>query len=191
MDPTPAFCIPFAFPPVVDFDPAWRTETVMALARGIEAEVRYDRMPILADALQDAGCENEKVLNHCRLCEGHDRDCWVMTLIFDRGPKPLPFDDPRIIAILREAAQPSPYLARISESLTRPRDAQPYFRMTARIVMFGFAAVLIVLFITELNRKPKRNPLDAPLFQTPPTFDFKKQQELAEQLTPPTRSDRP
>src|SRR5262249_29996688 len=40
----------------------WLTSTVVALARGIYEERAFDRMPILADALQDAGCDNEDIL---------------------------------------------------------------------------------------------------------------------------------
>ena len=42
-------------------------------------------MPILADALQDAGCDNEDMLNHCRdVNQPHVRGCWVLDLLFDR-----------------------------------------------------------------------------------------------------------
>jgi hypothetical protein len=41
----------------------------------------FDRMPILADALQDAGCDNEDVLNHCRGSGPHVRGCWVVDLV--------------------------------------------------------------------------------------------------------------
>ena len=47
-------------------NPSWLTSTVLSLANGIYSEKAFDRMPILADALQDAGCDNEYVLNHCR-----------------------------------------------------------------------------------------------------------------------------
>ena len=47
-------------------DPSWFTTDVVALARGIAAEQAFDRLPILADALQDAGCADEAVLAHCR-----------------------------------------------------------------------------------------------------------------------------
>jgi hypothetical protein len=42
-------------------------------------------MPILADALQDAGYEDEDVLNHCREPGAHVRGCWVLDLILARS----------------------------------------------------------------------------------------------------------
>ena len=48
----------------LQFDPAWRTTTAVALARGIVAERAFDRMPILADALQDAGCDHPELIAH-------------------------------------------------------------------------------------------------------------------------------
>jgi len=59
-------------------DPAWLTSTVIALAHGIYDEKAFDRLPILADALQDAGCDNDDVLNHCRQPGEHVRGCWVV-----------------------------------------------------------------------------------------------------------------
>jgi hypothetical protein len=66
-------------------DPAWRTSDVLALARGIYAERAFDRMPILADALQDAGCDDEEVLTHCREAREHARGCWVVDLLLGKG----------------------------------------------------------------------------------------------------------
>jgi hypothetical protein len=71
--------------PAVKLDPEWRTSTVVALARGIYAERAFDRMPILADALQDAGCENKRILSHCRNArQVHVRGCWVVDLILGK-----------------------------------------------------------------------------------------------------------
>jgi hypothetical protein len=70
----------------VTFDPLWRTSTVLALAQGIYDERAFDRMPILADALQDAGCENEDILNHCRDPKQiHVRGCWVVDLALGKA----------------------------------------------------------------------------------------------------------
>lgn len=45
------------------------------LATGIYQERAFDRLPILADALQDAGCDNDDVLTHCRQPGEHVRGC--------------------------------------------------------------------------------------------------------------------
>jgi hypothetical protein len=78
------------------FEAAWRTDTVVALARGIFEERAFDRMPILADALLDADCDEESILRHCRGTElnvkeqpQHLRGCWVIELILGRY-QPLP-----------------------------------------------------------------------------------------------------
>ena len=50
----------------VAFDPAWRTSTAVALAKQMYESRDFGAMPILADALEDAGCDNDDVLTHCR-----------------------------------------------------------------------------------------------------------------------------
>jgi hypothetical protein len=50
----------------VDFSPEWSNSTVVTLARQMYDSREFSAMPILADALQDAGCDDEDVLNHCR-----------------------------------------------------------------------------------------------------------------------------
>jgi hypothetical protein len=63
--------------------PEWLTSTVVGLARGIYVGRAFDRMPILADALQDAGCE-DGILDHCREPRGHVRGCWVVDLLLGK-----------------------------------------------------------------------------------------------------------
>jgi hypothetical protein len=63
----------------------WRSETAVALARGIAADGAFDRMPILADALEDAGCDDAEVLAHCRSDGPHARGCWVVDLVLGKG----------------------------------------------------------------------------------------------------------
>lgn len=65
----------------VTFDSAWRTTDVLLLARGTYEERAFDRMPILADALQEAGCDSEEILNHCRGEGPHARGYWVLDQI--------------------------------------------------------------------------------------------------------------
>ena len=65
--------------------PRWRTTDVRALARGIHRDQAFDRLPILADALQDAGCDDNAVLTHCREGKGHVRGCWVVDLAMGIG----------------------------------------------------------------------------------------------------------
>jgi hypothetical protein len=62
-------------------NPSWITSTVLALAQGIYKENAFDRMPILADALMDADCDNDDILNHCRQPGEHVRGCWVIDLL--------------------------------------------------------------------------------------------------------------
>jgi hypothetical protein len=69
----------------VTFDPSWRTSDVMLLARGIYDEKAFDRMPILADALQDAGCDNDELLAHLRDATAtHVRGCWALDLVLGK-----------------------------------------------------------------------------------------------------------
>ena len=75
----------------VTFAPAWRTPTVLALVRQMYESRDFSPMPILADALQDAGCDDPAILDHCRgsavlpACgrpqarqEPHCRGCWLV-----------------------------------------------------------------------------------------------------------------
>ncbi|QDU20563.1 hypothetical protein [Urbifossiella limnaea] len=71
------------FHPVV-FSPEWRTEAVVALARGIYEERAWDRMPVLADALEDAGCDCIELLEYCRGPNTHVRGCWLVDLVLGK-----------------------------------------------------------------------------------------------------------
>jgi len=69
----------------VTFEPDWRTSTVHSLASTIYAERAFDRLPVLADALQDAGCEHADILDHCRGPGPHVRGCWVVDLVLGKS----------------------------------------------------------------------------------------------------------
>ncbi|HSQ55112.1 MAG TPA: hypothetical protein VLM40_05145 [Gemmata sp.] len=66
-------------------NPTWLTSTVMTLAKQMYESRDFSAMPILADALQDAGCENEDMLNHCRGPGPHVRGCWVVDLVLGKA----------------------------------------------------------------------------------------------------------
>jgi hypothetical protein len=68
----------------VTIAPAWRTSNVAGLAEAIYADLAFDRLPILADALEDAGCANGDILNHCRQPGEHVRGCWVVDLVLGK-----------------------------------------------------------------------------------------------------------
>jgi hypothetical protein len=63
------------------FDPAWRTPTVLVIARRIYDDRDFAALPILADALAEAGCDDAAFLDHCRCPELHVRGCWPVDLI--------------------------------------------------------------------------------------------------------------
>ena len=68
-------------------EPAWLAGcdgAVPVLARGIYEERAFERMPILADALEEAGCDHAGLLAHCRAGEGHVRGCWAVDAILGR-----------------------------------------------------------------------------------------------------------
>jgi hypothetical protein len=64
----------------VALDPTWLTPTVKALARAIYDDRTFADLPVLADALEEAGCTNVDILNHCRQPGEHARGCWVLDL---------------------------------------------------------------------------------------------------------------
>jgi hypothetical protein len=64
---------------------AWNEGTVRRLAEGIYEERAFDRLPILADALEEAGYDDEPVLGHCRSAGSHFRGCWAVDLVLARS----------------------------------------------------------------------------------------------------------
>jgi hypothetical protein len=78
------------FRPLV-FTPAWRTAAVLALAEAAYEErvlpagtLDPDRLGVLADALEDAGCSDEAILSHLRGPGPHVRGCWVIDLLLSK-----------------------------------------------------------------------------------------------------------
>jgi len=78
---------PLPFRPV-PVDLAWLTwheGTIPRMAQVIYEERAFDRLPILADALEDAGCDNADILDHCRQPGVHVRGCWVVDLLLGKS----------------------------------------------------------------------------------------------------------
>ena len=69
----------------VTSDLSWLTSNVIDLAQGIYADHAFECMPILGDALEDAGCDNADILNHCRQPGEHVRGCFCLDLILNKS----------------------------------------------------------------------------------------------------------
>ena len=64
---------------------AWNRGAVVGIARTIYDDNAFDLLPILADALKDADCDDEEILQHCRDGGPHVRGCWVVDSMLGRG----------------------------------------------------------------------------------------------------------
>ena len=63
----------------------WLTTPVVTLAASMYEARDFTPMPILADALEEAGCDNADILTHCRTPGQHVRGCWVGDLILGKS----------------------------------------------------------------------------------------------------------
>jgi hypothetical protein len=62
----------------------WNDGTVLKIIEGIVEEQAFDRLSILHDALIDAGCDNQDILDHLREPGAHTIRCWVVDLLLDK-----------------------------------------------------------------------------------------------------------
>jgi hypothetical protein len=67
------------------FASVWRSPQALALARAVYEDRSWHELPLLADALEEAGCTEETVLSHLRGPGPHVRGCWPVDLILDRA----------------------------------------------------------------------------------------------------------
>jgi acetyl esterase/lipase len=74
---------PLPFRPIT-LDPRWLTSSVQDLAKLINEERRFELMPVLGDALMDAGCDDEDVVYHCQSEPPHALGCWVLDLLMGK-----------------------------------------------------------------------------------------------------------
>jgi len=63
---------------------AWNDGTVVKLAQSIYDEPAFEHLPLLADALEEAGCHDADILDHCRQPGPHVRGCWVVDLVLGK-----------------------------------------------------------------------------------------------------------
>jgi hypothetical protein len=69
-------------------EPAWRWwngGAVVKMAQAIYEERRFDDLPILADALEEAGCDRADMVEHCRAGGEHVRGCWLVDRLLEKG----------------------------------------------------------------------------------------------------------
>jgi hypothetical protein len=72
----------------VAIDPAWlrwQDGAAVHIVKAIYDERRFQDLPILADALEEAGCTDPEILGHCRGTGPHVRGCWVVDAILGKG----------------------------------------------------------------------------------------------------------
>jgi hypothetical protein len=80
------FSNPFLPRPAVE--PAWlrwNNGAVRKLAQAIYHGGRFADLPVLADALEEAGCDSPDLLHHCRGGGDHVRGCWLLDLLLGKG----------------------------------------------------------------------------------------------------------
>jgi hypothetical protein len=76
--------LPFRVSPIPPIVLTWNGSIVRRIAQSIYDDHTFDRLPILADALEEAGCTDADILAHCRQPGEHVRGCWVVDLVLGK-----------------------------------------------------------------------------------------------------------
>ncbi len=63
---------------------SWQDGTLSKLSQAIYEDRAFDHLPVLADALEEAGCTDPDILSHCRAAGPHIRGCWVLDLLLNK-----------------------------------------------------------------------------------------------------------
>jgi hypothetical protein len=69
----------------VFLDPSWLTPTALSLAHSVYEDSTFDHLPILGDVLEDAGCTDRAILDHCRGPGPHVRGCWAVDVLLGKA----------------------------------------------------------------------------------------------------------
>jgi hypothetical protein len=78
---------PVLFRPLPPLKPAWLTwhdALLVSMARQMYDSRDFSDMPVLGDALENAGCQDQDILGHCRSGGEHVRGCWVVDLLLGK-----------------------------------------------------------------------------------------------------------
>jgi hypothetical protein len=59
----------------------WNDRAILRIADGIRAKKTFGELPVLADALEEAGCDNPHLMHHCRASTPHGNACWVIEIL--------------------------------------------------------------------------------------------------------------
>jgi hypothetical protein len=162
MPPTPRHLVCTAARPntAAPFAPAWKSETAVLLARGIVMDAAPDRLPILADALEEAGCDDPIVLGHCRECVRHFPHCWVLAEVLDR---PTVVEAPRMTdAEVRREVE------RVTGRPVEASDADSDWR--PRRWVWRFMPLLVGAVVLAAVRVGFTTPRPTPYTNTFPTY---------------------
>ena len=77
-------CNPYCSVAITDASLMWNDRTIVRIAQAIYDERAFERLPVLADALAEAGCDDADILAHCRGPGPHVRGCWVVDLLLGK-----------------------------------------------------------------------------------------------------------
>ncbi len=76
---------PFRAPPDITSWASWREGLAVAMARQMYESRDFSDLPVLADVLEDAGCDEAQLLSHGRGPGPHVRGCWAVDLLLAKG----------------------------------------------------------------------------------------------------------
>jgi hypothetical protein len=146
----------------VAVDPAWLAHgdgAVVTMARGIHAGRSFGDLPVLADALLEAGCREESVLAHCRQAGGHVRGCWVVDALLAQADAPRRAAEKEALrqAVTRAVVDSGrETLARLDALLKAPGvgepDLTPAQRFWGWVGLIVLAVLLAIVCLAGLRR---------------------------------------
>jgi hypothetical protein len=174
MPPTPRHLVCTAARPNIaaPFAAAWKSETAVLLARGIVLDSAPDRLPILADALEEAGCDDPIALRHCRECVRHFPHCWVLAEVLDR---PTVAELPPVARmtdaeVRREVERVTGRPVQVPDDADWDGDIPMRLRMRQAVpvlIMAGFLAMAVYVFVVRTLGDPERPTPYTNTFPTP------------------------